>query len=189
MSCYNSERGTIKIPSAEIVSLRKTIVKSYNKRQKALREKFNRNIELMRKMLLQGKDYWEVARQCNLGERGQYLLRKRWDKEKKYLKKCRLKDIDLKKVSAQQVTLSEKELYVTIDTDRRVLIWNIEENNRAVESAHDTDLSSDVMRALNRVNWCRDSGGVIKYQDEYQRDAYQGPSVSHRFGPNGKIRF
>ena len=180
MSNYNSERGTIKIPSAEIVSLRREIVKAYNAQQERLRSRHNSRIDRMRKIAKE-KGAHEVPYEMGMTEEETSLFYRCTDGKK--VKRCTKKALDLPKISEKKVTLSAGELYVTIDTDERTLTWDIDENNRAVERAYDSFLGKTVMSALRRVNWTRGSGGRILYQDEYQRDAYAGPSVSKTFGP------
>lgn len=182
MSCYNSEYGRITIPSAEIVPLRKRIVRTHNEAQEALRTRFNGLLDRMRQLLKNDVPLHDIGDRLGFNEDMWSLIRAKYNRETGYIKKCYKKDLDTKKLSAQRVTLTDEDLTVTIDTKSRTLIWRVSENNRAVERARRSALGKSTERALSRVKWTRNSGGVVKYQDEYQRDSFTGPTISARYG-------
>lgn len=71
------------------------------------------------------------------------------------------------------------------------LHWNVQQNNHAVEDAHDSPMGVNLFSALSRVKWGRASGGVLRYEDEYSRDAAienggSSSSISYAYGSIGK---
>lgn len=78
----------------------------------------------------------------------------------------------------------------TITFEGRTLTWDVAENNRAVEEAHEAPLAKVLFAALDRINWTRSTGGSGVGNDEYNRDSdYSGGGSNYttfRYGPLGK---
>ncbi|HQF92584.1 MAG TPA: hypothetical protein PLS46_00380 [Microthrixaceae bacterium] len=72
--------------------------------------------------------------------------------------------------------------------DGRTVIWNVSENNHAIDHAHNSPLAGVFFGALAKVVWTRGSGGVGYANDEYNReDRGCGGGANYRtfeFGPN-----
>ncbi len=69
--------------------------------------------------------------------------------------------------------------------DGRVLTWEVGENNHSVERFHAHPVAVALLGALDRVKWTRGTGGVVRYDNEYSRDAWQAPSIKAAYGPAG----
>lgn len=71
----------------------------------------------------------------------------------------------------------------------REVNWSVSENNHAVETARATPVAKAFFKAIGAVTWTRGTGGVFKYANEYQEDAWQGPTISARYGPLGDQQY
>lgn len=71
----------------------------------------------------------------------------------------------------------------------RTVTWHVDYNNHSVDRAHQHPIAKAFFKALKNVKWTRGTGGVIRGDDEYARDARleHGGSVgiSLSFGPVG----
>jgi hypothetical protein len=79
----------------------------------------------------------------------------------------------------------EKEVEVPVYKmkKQRVFKWEVEENNHAVEEAHEHPVTRAAFRALKDIpKWPKGTGGTIRYYDEYSRDEGLGASDSYAFG-------
>lgn len=76
-----------------------------------------------------------------------------------------------------------------ISFEGRTVHWDVAENNRAVERAHESSLGRAFFKALGRVTFTRGTGGTGVGNDEDQRDDYEigggGNYVTFRYGPLG----
>jgi len=101
---------------------------------------------------------------------------------------------NLQKLPATALTFSDEDCFIRIDPKTRRVFWDVPENNRAVERAHESVLGTAFFRALDKVKWTRATGGVFRHSDEYARDASMETGdnpvhISRSFGPEGeKIR-
>lgn len=80
---------------------------------------------------------------------------------------------------------------ITIDPKSREVTWVVERNNHFVESARSSALGRAFFRELGKVKWTRNTGGHIRYKDEYAEDAAMdghGDAVStvNHMGPLGE---
>lgn len=71
--------------------------------------------------------------------------------------------------------------------DGRTVVWNVPENNHAIDHAHNSPLAGVFFGALDKVEWTRGSGGVGYANDEYNRED-RGPGgganySTFEFGP------
>lgn len=89
------------------------------------------------------------------------------------------------KMSANSIPVGH-EAGIGFDRQRRVVTWEVGENNHSVERAHEHHTGKEFFRRLARVNWTRGTGGEIVGNDEYNRDndnAGGGANyVTQRFG-------
>lgn len=73
--------------------------------------------------------------------------------------------------------------------DGRKVSWIVPENNHAVERARQHPLARTLFKALDKVVWTRQTGGVFVGNDEYNQDCtFEGGGgnyVTARFGPLG----
>lgn len=78
----------------------------------------------------------------------------------------------------------------TITFDGRVVTWSVEENNRAVENAHEGPLARVFFAYLARITWTRGTGGYGVGNNEYNRgdDAVGGGGnyLTLEYGPLGE---
>lgn len=84
-------------------------------------------------------------------------------------------------------SLSQGEAYVGFDDKTRGAVWQVSENNHAIESARSTALARAFIGALGEIEWTRGSGGKIIGNNEYNRDSeYEGGggnTVNDEYGP------
>lgn len=78
----------------------------------------------------------------------------------------------------------------SISFNGRTVVWHVDYNNHAVDRAHRHPIAQTFFKAMRNVKWTRVTGGVIRSDDEYARDArlQHGGSVgiSMSFGPVGE---
>jgi len=89
------------------------------------------------------------------------------------------------KTNTESVPVGD-EAGISFDKKRRVVIWNVSENNHAVERAHEHSTGKEFFKLLGRVEWTRGTGGEIVGNDEYNREASHegggGNYVTGRYG-------
>jgi len=210
MSCYEWERGSVVIPSAEWAGVKRKVRRAYNQRQEKL---YEAALNVWKRLKKEGKgqessvkaNLWRIAGKIRIKqERMRYgqrrrelvheeidaiensILRKSHNLSKLY--KPRKKDFP-KKTNRDTSFNVNWEASISFDNDSRTLHWSVMENNRSVEKAHRHPLTRAMLRALSEVNWTRRSGGVFYGNDEYHRES-GGPGgganyVTYRFGPKG----
>ena len=81
---------------------------------------------------------------------------------------------------------------ISFGKDGRHVEWDVNENNHAVETAHDHPVGKAFFRALGKITWTRGSGGTICGNDEYNRDGEGegagGNYVTAEYGPAAQKR-
>jgi len=89
------------------------------------------------------------------------------------------------KMNSESVPVGN-EAGISFDKKRRVVIWNVPENNHAVERAREHSTGKYFFKRLNFVEWTRGTGGEIIGNDEYNREASHegggGNYVTQRYG-------
>jgi len=60
---------------------------------------------------------------------------------------------------------------LTLDNEKRELRWDVDDGNRNVERAHKSALGTLLFSLLKEVKWTRDTGGTFVGNDEYHREA------------------
>lgn len=90
--------------------------------------------------------------------------------------------------------------HIRLDDKTRTFHWNVEENNHAVDHAHQHSVAIAAFRELDRLTtanlWTRNTGGTCwgsdEYRDEANKDDYGGTAsdsqISKYYGPIGHER-
>ena len=111
---------------------------------------------------------------------------KGWGENATYTLKTLPKKKDLPlKATSKDAEMHLSDAYVKFTNATKTLVWDVSENNRAVEHAHDHWFAKLVFEALGKITWTRNSGGKIIGNDEYNRDAgreYEGGGGSYTVG-------
>lgn len=207
MSCYNWERGTIKLPSKAWASFRTNLLKAWNnhylsnldKAKKAHKEltaackgkrgkKREEALKAAVKKRFTRREYCSLNRR-HINEDVDYEVRemvvemKGWGENATYTLKALPKKKDLPlKATSKDAEMHLSDAYVAFKNATKSLVWDVSENNRAVEHAHEHWFAKLVFEALGKVTWTRNSGGKIIGNDEYSRDAgreYEGGGGSY----------
>ena len=202
MSKYEWERGTIVIPAKEWVAFRKTVIKAWNASEEAKLETATRAYEAA-KAAAKGKrgakrsEAIEAALRdaCSRYYRsyGYGGGRREVDYELLYevkhlvgdskLTKPKKKDLDILPIS-KSCQIRFDDTRIALSNERRSVTWDVDENNRACETAHEHKVSKALFAALGRIKWTRGSGGRIYGNDEYNRESYDGANYTVReYGP------
>lgn len=78
----------------------------------------------------------------------------------------------------------------TVSVHGQDLSWHVEENNHAVEHAHEAALAVVLFKELNRINWTADTGGYGVGNNEYHSDSsFVGGGGNYKtfaYGPLGE---
>ncbi len=59
---------------------------------------------------------------------------------------------------------------IAFDEDARTIRWEVDQNNHAVRSARADPVALALFRSLRGVRWTENSGGTVRYRDEYGTD-------------------
>ena len=204
MSCYEWERGTIKIPSARYADLKKKVRETHNKTITARYERLLK-IHAIVKVALKGKRGLDLATLLRDWDSASsyYDLKvpynyptsddTNWSDSEKLVKVNKLvlplkKDFPLANSSTKEFDADDA--YMVFDDKTRTVYWSVSENNRARDRAHDHPVAKALFGTLNKITWTRGSGGKIVGNDEYNRDTdYEGGGgnyVTYSFGPPEK---
>lgn len=208
MSCFEWERGEIKIPAAAWSALQTALREAWSTQ---LRQRYELALELHAhlKEVARGKrnfNYVEAARDWAMKKNAE--LRRRASAEVAYdvihvvlpmYPNKRPKPYVPKKKDFHVPASINKfadhpamhwDGRILLDRKRRVLIWDVPENNHAVDHAWMHPMGRALEAALHRIKWTRGSGGTIVGNNEYRRsDRSEGGGsnfVSRRYGPLGE---
>ena len=75
------------------------------------------------------------------------------------------------------------EVSVRFDKDTSTVGYYVDENNHSVERSHDNPLRQKLFTQLEQMRWARDTGGVVRGNDEYND---QGVYDVVAYGPIGE---
>lgn len=187
MSCYEWERGTIKLPTGQAPVLRKLLNDAAEKHIAELTAGVNKGWEVLKKLppakrtLLEWNAELNAAHHAleNLGlNEDCYALLRRYDaKDAPSWSRPTQKEIvrsvvhRYKSPSAETVTVFRCG-EATISLCGNTVEWDVPENNHAVERAEGHPLALCLFRYLDRVNWTSRSGGQIIGNNEYNTDSH-----------------
>lgn len=184
MSCYEWERGTIKLPAKEWAGFRKGLLEAWNKHQLELLAKAQRAHKAI-KDALKGKrgkardEAMKAAIQRHVGdvhrEANEALVNLvlTYDRDKRAfaLKATAPKKKDLKLFAvSKDAEIYLPDAYVRFVNKTRSVVWDVPENNRARQHARDHWFARLLFAKLGRITWTRGTGGQIIGNDEYNRD-------------------
>lgn len=198
MSCYEWERGTLKIPSAEYPTFRKTIIIAYNTLKTNTYNIACYQLEKIKQATkgLKKENKAKLANEIlekNVSPTELYDVQNMifaFDQKRlfKGFKTPKKKDIGLLPISKQASLLFE-DACISFDDKNKTVSWDVGENNHAVEHSRSHILGKLFFKLLHSMHWTRNSGGVIIGNDEYNRDSYyEGGGANYvkdRFGPLG----
>jgi hypothetical protein len=198
MSCYEWEKGEIKLPKAEWVPFRKALIQAHNDEKlslfnsalgahakmvessKGLRgdNRFKKQVEVLKSFVPDYERYSSHFELLFVAEEGSYHRTK--------LVLPKKKDLGLLPLTADcKISLVNAQIFLRNDTCS--VIWSVPENNRACDHARQEPLAQTMFRLLDRVTWTRGSGGSIVGNDEYNREAdYEGGGgnyIKSQYGP------
>lgn len=195
MSCYEWEKGEIKLPSACYAKFRRDFLAAYNQFQDEVFELARKALPLLRKGNDRGYDwgteYWLGQQPGFVGVHSDKLyraLRLLHPKDGKYLAP---KKQDLHKLPiSREATVYVDEASIGFHDAGRCITWYVAENNHACETAHEHPLAQTLFRMLADVTWTRGTGGQIVGNNEYNRESdYAGGGgnfVKATYGPKSE---
>lgn len=199
MSCYEWESGTIKLPASEYVSFRKAIISAHNTLKQNI---FNIACAELAKLKqatkgLRKEEKLKVAQSLlskNANDEQRFEIEKlifAFDDRRNFVgfKNPKKKDMGLLPLSKGS-SIQFEDANIVFNDKNKTVLWDVGENNHAVESARGHILGRLFFKLLHSINWTRNSGGIIIGNDEYNRDSdYEGGGANYakdRFGPLGK---
>lgn len=212
MSCYEWERGSIQIPSAVWAKFKADLRAAYNagvQHDLRLAEQLVERV----KVLIKGK------RGVNLEHVLSEEIESRTQSYSGFYSSVSVDKYDFKVFEPEDImkkVLVDGKLYqpkkkdfplangktdtfaadydgaITLEDARRTVHWVVNENNHAVERAHESFMGGHFFRLLDSIKWTRGSGGHIYGSNEYRDDAAReyagggGSTISQTFGPEGQ---
>lgn len=201
MSKNEEEKGTLILPSAAVIPLRKAFVEHENNKRAAtlaLATRVHAHLKsdagaadrkALSKILKQPNAAWGPTRTflTELIARIEPRLRhddRAFDEgyeverllitrpEKGETPKVQApKKKDLPMLPAATWSFSGGECGISIDPKTRQLTWSVSRNNHAVEHAWESPFGKLLNAELRKIKWTRGTGGVFRYTDEYAEDA------------------
>jgi len=192
MSCYNWEKGYVKLPVKQWKKTRDSIINDYNY-QLSQAYKTALSIYEMVKAEKKGKrkfDVYDCAfnltyKAFNQGRHdgGQWyfsdLVVRSMIKDKKLIKP---KKKDFAPVKNTIQALYDSDLRILFDNKTKTIEYCVNDNNHAVESAHSSPLGQAFFSAMERVEFTSKTGGFLRYYDEYMSSEGKGASISKVWG-------
>lgn len=191
MSKYESEHGSIVIPTDQWVAFRKGIIEAHNAEQERL---FALATSVLARVKAEAKgkrgfDYAEAIRRATRSlttERSDYnrdeheisgllgmnakQVDGKWVEAKKPSSPKR-KDLDIRPTSRGGERIDADEGSIKLVDETHTVHWSVSENNHACDTARSHPVGRALFRALGKVEWKRGSGGKIIGNDEYNREA------------------
>jgi hypothetical protein len=218
MSNYESERASIVLPTSAVTPL-KTMLRDYqNKLRDEVRAaviEIHKSVGTRSRKLYQER--WQQAR-YDAEEVASDWRHGRRDERKELVRDVAgtviwhmMYRTEREGVAPQQPTAADLEYVLPKATNKttrfpvfgrdgyseadisfqgRTVIWEVGENNHAVDAARGTELAILFFRHLDRITWTRGTGGVGLYHSEYQDDSTDpnahARSISFAYGPQGE---
>lgn len=198
MSCYEWERGTIKIPGKDWPTFRKGLIEKWNDIQLQVLALGEEAYKVVKEMPEPQKALADWTNRSSDSARMQYhdaifgLLFAYNQETRQYDFRRPLKQ-NLKTMPVSKGgTLHLSDATIVLDDKTKTVHWSVGENNHACEHAHAHPMAKALFSALARINWTRGSGGTIVGNDEYNRDSYSegggGNYTKSTYGPTPKPR-
>jgi hypothetical protein len=167
MSRIEWEEGTITLPAEEYAKVRRRVISAWNTEQTALYKRALRVKEAAHEAGYRKRNFsraaWVQRRHPLVAH---LITRKGCDKV--YMP--RKKDLQYKPVSRSVRLRLTDCATISFDNKRRTVVWRVSEENHACEIAKGHPVAVTLFNALHRVEWTRDTGGIIVGNDEYNRD-------------------
>jgi len=185
MSCYERERGEIKLSVAEYGRVKKEMIAV---KQKCAEDAYINALKLYDRMITAAKgkrgvdwrslynelqiiagsrDSWSFTPSVHLDPDGKFFLSMNY--ENKRPPKPKKKDY-IVKIDRKKFYLSFEEASISFMDTNRTIIWNVSENNHSRERAREHSIARSFFKILNSVKWTRGTGGSIVANDEYNQD-------------------
>lgn len=202
MSCYEWERGTIKLPSNQTATVkaavRQAVLQHREKVHQVCRAWWAEHKTTSQARYLERLgEFWDWAQKKRIDDStassAQSVLRhivKPWTGDPRKPRQVQQKDLDAvlgEKPTNRTSTYRIDHGEALISFDGNVATWEVYENNHACETARANLIAVAFFNALDKVKWTRGSGGEIIGNNEYNREAdYEGGGgnyVTDRYGP------
>jgi hypothetical protein len=183
MSCYEREEGEFKLPANEYRRVRTATIRAYNTWMTIQYDK--------------AVDLWVKAKNALHGLRGKkraeafHSLAERtnasWDARYAVWRGGKL--VKPKKQNYPTLPTTKtcvvgfRETSISFNNTKNTIYWRVDENNHAVDAAHEHPVGNAFWRAMDRVQWTSRTGGELRYENEYDREAWAGPTI-RKFGRN-----
>jgi hypothetical protein len=210
MSNYESQWGSIKLPTAEFTRIRKSFEtgakskqaesfehtqrfwKGLTRKQQTDPGEYDKARRAYISSAMQNRDPRDVFARPDETVANQFedltYIPTRWDREANrsvpMRKPARVKQSDVDWANNRTTEFHGGEATVTFDRDASTMRWHTGDNNRAVETAFNSWLGRKVFEELRKVRWSRGTGGSFRYKDEYS----DGSKESAGFGPLGFVQ-
>jgi hypothetical protein len=191
MSCYEWERGKIKIPRSEFSLFKKNLTTAYNDymlRLKAIADDIYNDITIESKGKKKYNYQLEITSRIynciNADYYASEIIASSMLPLNKQGKPKKPKSKDFSKKTNRDNAYGYN---ISLNKSDRTAIWCVEEGNRVCDDARTTFLGKRFFSLLNQMDWKNGSGGLIVGNDEYNRDSAEyngggGNYVKNIFG-------
>jgi hypothetical protein len=210
MSCYEWERGDVRLSTKEYARVKKTFIA-------IIKEDQTQNLNLANKLYnkivaeakgKRGVDYSNLYHNCRFEKSVSYSTWGTVTKSKdldpadtfwttcvnhenssKRPLKPKKKDF-LSKIDRKNLNFEHDDFSIQFIDRIKTISWIVEENNHAKDRAHEHPVAKKLFNLLNGVKWTRGTGGTIVGNDEYNQDSDfvggGGNYITMSFGPIGE---
>jgi len=189
MSCYNWEKGQVKIPAKDWPTLKKVVRDAHNTYQTML---YMRSLALYDTVKNAGKskrnfDFMAAERSVRW-DSGTSAFNDVWLSYNDAGKPLKPKKKDFLLATSTTTSYVFSDAQIGFINKERIVEWYVGENNRAVEHSREHPVGKAFFVALGKITWTTKTGGVFVGNDEYNRDNdYHGGGANYITGTYGGI--
>jgi hypothetical protein len=195
MSCYERERGTIKLPTAEFAKVRRAVAEGAQfARDEVLAQaikEFEASPPAARKSRSEYQRHlWAVSPsgQDSSGHNDWLLKESLLDGmvgKSGAMSKPRAAMLRGGPITNRTTVFEAPSAYISFDAKNSTVEWQVDEGNHALEAARNGWGGKALFGALGKVTWTRGTGGTISGNDEYSADEGRGNYNTGAYGPIG----
>ena len=182
MSYYDSEKGSIKIPSAEWANLKRRVLDAWNNEQRRLFKKAThvyQNLAPLRFTLRALDDVMSTQfENVTKGNLDHFYIHRVIMRTKGKFSRPLKKFFPLATNKARKFYMGN--VGIVFQDDIKTVFWNVPKGDHACANAHDHPAARRLFNDLSRIKWTLGTGGKITFRHAACANEY----LKETFGPN-----